>query len=115
MRWLARFRHLWSVEEVAAPAFEVEEQRAKAGLEEQYGQLRTDEIKASLEALDAEDETPATEDEITPAQAYDVGEVEPEDLLEEEGVESHYSLNIVDADLEGSDEHLIDVEQIEPE
>ena len=43
-----------------------------------------------------------------------MGEVNIEDLLEEKTLESHYELNIVDAKVEGSDEHLIGVKQIEP-
>ena len=43
-----------------------------------------------------------------------MGEVEVQDLLENKELESHYQLNIIDANVEGADEHLIGAKHIEP-
>jgi hypothetical protein len=43
-----------------------------------------------------------------------VGDVMVEELLEDKPLESHYGLNIVEAKVEGADEHLIDAKHIEP-
>ena len=37
-----------------------------------------------------------------------------DELLNDSKLESHYGLNIIDAEIEDTDEHLIDAEQIEP-
>ena len=115
MRWLQRFRHLWAVEEVIPPDFEAEEQRTKATLENQYSDVRRDELEASIDTLSEDVDEPPEQEESTPSPDYDVGEVAPTDLFDEEETKSHYSINVVDAEIEGADKHLLGAERVEPE
>ena len=41
-------------------------------------------------------------------------DVEIDDLLENNELESNYQLNVIDANLDGADEHLVGVKHIEP-
>ena len=113
MRWLKKFKDLWSVEIREPPTFEELESKASKTLEEDYEEKKNTEIDDAFSTLEG-DETPLEEALVNSAPDYDVGEVTVEDLLEEKKLESHYELNIVDAKIEGSDEHLIGVKQVEP-
>jgi len=113
VRWLKKFKHLWRVEIREPPTFEELESKASKTLEEDYEEKKNTEIDDAFSTLEGE-ETPIEETKAHSAPDYDVGEVNIEDLLEEKTLESHYELNIVDAKVEGSDEHLIGVKQIEP-
>ena len=113
MRWLKKFKHLWRVEIKEPPTFEELESKASKTLEEDYEEKKNTEIDDAFSTLEG-DETPLEEALVNSAPDYDVGEVTVEDLLEEKKLESHYELNIVDAKIEGSDEHLIGVKQVEP-
>ena len=113
MRWLKKFKHLWRVEIREPPTFEELESKASKTLEEDYEEKKNTEIDDAFSTLEG-DETPLEEALVNSAPDYDVGEVNVEDLLEEKKLESHYELNIVDAKIEGSDEHLIGVKQVEP-
>ena len=113
MRWLKKFKHLWRVEIREPPTFEELESKASKTLEEDYEEKKNTEIDDAFLTLEGE-ETPPEEALVNSAPDYDVGEVKVEDLLEEKNLESHYELNIVDAEIEGSDEHLIGVKQVEP-
>ena len=115
MRWLQRFRHLWTVEDITPPNFEEEEHRTKVALEDQYSDIRRDELEASIDTLSEDVEETLKQEKSTPSPDYDVGDVVPTDLLNEEESESHYSINVVDAEIEGADNHLIGVEHVEPE
>ena len=75
-----------------------------------FGDSEIENVFSELES----DETLIESDEILEAPEYDVGEVEVQDLLENKELESHYQLNIVDANVEGADEHLIGAKHIEP-
>tara|TARA_B100001123_G_C15035561_1_gene917206 strand:- start:45 stop:389 length:345 start_codon:yes stop_codon:yes gene_type:complete len=114
VRWLKKFKHLWRVEVREPPSFEELETKASKNLEEDYEQKKSVEIDEAVSTLE-DDETLLEEIEAHSAPDYDVGEVEMEDLLEESKLESHYGLNLVDAKIEDADEHLIDVEHIEPQ
>ena len=113
MRWLKKFKHLWRVEIREPPTFEELESKASKTLEEDYEEKKNTEIDDAFSTLEG-DETPLEKALVNSAPDYDVGEVTVEDLLEEKKLESHYELNIVDAKIEGSDEHLIGVKQVEP-
>jgi len=115
MRWLLRFRHLWRVEPAQPPSFEADEQRAKTGLEHAYRDQKQEDLDTSIEVLSEDADEPREEEQGSPAPAYDVGEVDSEDLLSEEADESHYSMDVVEARIEGADEHLLEAEHIEPE
>ncbi len=113
MRWLKKFKHLWRVEVRDPPTFEELESKASKTLEEDYEEKKNTEIEDAFSTLEG-DNTPLEEALVNSAPDYDVGEVTVDDLLEEKNLESHYELNIVDAEIEGSDEHLIGVKQVEP-
>ena len=113
MRWLKKFKHLWNVEIKEPPTFEEIENQTVKNLEEDYEEKKKAEIENVFSELES-DETPIESDEILEAPEYDVGEVEVQDLLENKELESHYQLNIVDANVEGADEHLIGAKHIEP-
>ncbi|MBJ24304.1 MAG: hypothetical protein CMB64_06505 [Euryarchaeota archaeon] len=113
MRWLKKFKDLWSVEEtkIVSPE-EVEREKIKI-LEKKYLEKKASELKQISSILDDE-ETQLPEPNLEKPKEYDVGEIDVEDLFDEGNLESHYELNVINAQLEGSDNHLIDVEQIEP-
>ena len=113
MRWLKKFKHLWRVEIREPPTFEELESKASKNLEEDYEEKKNNEIDDAFSTLEGE-ETPLEETPAHSAPDYDVGDVVIEDLLDEKKLESHYELNIVDAKVEGSDEHLIGAKHIEP-
>ncbi|MBK00774.1 MAG: hypothetical protein CMB48_07520 [Euryarchaeota archaeon] len=113
MRWLKKFKHLWSVEIKEAPTFDELENQTEKKLKEDYKEKKNAEIENVFSTLES-DETEVESEEIQSAPDYDVGEVEVDDLLENQELESHYQLNIVDAKVDGSDEHLVGVEHIEP-
>ena len=113
MRWLKKFKHLWSVEkpEPLSPA-ELEKGNIKK-LEKEYSQKKDLELKDAHSVLESEETSPE-EIYIKKAKEYDVGEIEADELLDESKLESHYGLNVINAELEGSDDHLLGAEQIEP-
>tara|TARA_B100000945_G_scaffold193632_1_gene155402 strand:+ start:875 stop:1216 length:342 start_codon:yes stop_codon:yes gene_type:complete len=113
VRWLKKFKHLWSVEIKEAPTFDELENQTEKKLKEDYKEKKNAEIENVFSTLES-DETEVESEEIQSAPDYDVGEVEVDDLLENQELESHYQLNIVDAKVDGSDEHLVGVEHIEP-
>lgn len=113
MRWLKKFKHLWRVEIRSPPTFEELESKAKKDLEQDYEEKKNTEIDDALLALEGE-ETPLEKIHLDSPSDYDVGEVNVEDLLDDESLESHYELNVVEAKVEGADEHLLDAKHIEP-
>ncbi|MAK04282.1 MAG: hypothetical protein CMA03_00140 [Euryarchaeota archaeon] len=113
MRWLKKFKHLWSVEIKEPPTFDELENQTEKKLKEDYKEKKNAEIENVFSTLES-DESEVEREEIQSAPDYDVGEVEVDDLLENKELESHYQLNIVDAKVEGSDEHLIGAKHIEP-
>ncbi len=113
MRWLKKFKHLWKVEIKEPPTFEEIENQTVKHLEQNYEEKKKAEIENVFSELGSA-ETLIESDEIQEALEYDVGEVEVEDLLENKELESHYQLNIVDANVDGADEHLIGAKHIEP-
>ena len=114
MRWLQRFRHLWTVDDEQPQSFEAGEQRAKAGLEDRYSDKRKEELDASIDALNEDADEPLEEEPGNSPPAYDVGEVDSEHLLAEEDHESHYSIDVVEAEIEDADAHLLEAEHVEP-
>ncbi len=113
MRWLKKFKHLWRVEIRDPPTFEELENKVSKNLEEDYEEKKNTEIDDAFTTLEGE-EAPFEEIEAHSAPDYDVGEVEMDELLSDSTLESHYGLNIVDAEVENTDTHLIDAEHIEP-
>ncbi len=113
VRWLKKFKHLWKVEIKEPPTFEELESQAEKSLEEDYQKKKNTEIENVFSTLESE-ETLIETDEIHSAPDYDVGEVEIDDLLENNELESNYQLNVIDANLDGADGHLVGVKHIEP-
>lgn len=113
VRWLKKFQHLWRVKIREPPTFEELEDKATKNLEQDYEEKKNTEMEDAFSTLEGE-ETPIEKIQLDPASDYDVGDVMVEDLLEDESLESHYGLNIVEAKVEGADEHLINAKHIEP-
>ena len=113
MRWLKKLKHLWRVEVREPPSFEELESKTSKNLKEDYTEKKNTEIDNAYSTLEGE-ETPLEESEATLASDYDVGEVEMDELLNDSKLESHYGLNIIDAEIEDTDKHLIDAKHIEP-
>ena len=113
MRWLKKFKHLWRVKVREPPSFEELENKTSKNLKEDYAEKKNMDIDNAYSTLEG-DETPLEEPEANLAPDYDVGEVEMDELLKDSKLESHYGLNIIDAEIEDTDKHLIDAEQIEP-
>ena len=95
MRWLKKFKHLWSVEIKEPPTFDELESQAEKNLEEDYEDKKNAEIENVFSTLESE-ETSIGSEEIHSAPDYDVGDVEVDDLLENNELESHYQLNVIE-------------------
>ncbi len=113
MRWLKKFKNLWSIENVEQSSDDELEEDNKKSLEKKYLDKQEIALNEAYSILE-EDETVLEDSLIEPSKEYDAGDVNVEELLHNKPLESHYELNIIDAELEGSDEHLINVEKIEP-
>ena len=113
MRWLKKFKNLWSIENVEQSSDDELEEDNKKSLEKKYLDKQEIALNEAYSILE-EDETVLEDSLIEPSKEYDAGDVNVEELLHNKPLESHYELNIIDAELDGSDEHLINVEKIEP-
>lgn len=113
MRWLKKFKNLWSIENVKQSSDDELEEDNKKSLEKKYLDKQEIALNEAYSILE-EDETVLEDSLIEPSKEYDAGDVNVEELLHNKPLESHYELNIIDAELDGSDEHLINVEKIEP-
>lgn len=113
MRWLKKFKNLWSIENVEQSSDDELEEDNKKLLEKKYLDKQEIALNQAYSILE-EDETVLEDSLIEPSKEYDAGDVNVEELLHNKPLESHYELNIIDAELDGSDEHLINVEKIEP-
>ena len=113
MRWLKKFKHLWSVEDQELASFEELESQTSETLEKEYQEKKNTELFQALSTLESE-ETKLEEPEVKLADEYDVGDVTTDDLLIETELESNYNKNIIEANLEGSDDYLIKAKKITP-
>ncbi|RAH14423.1 MAG: hypothetical protein CMB56_005925 [Methanobacteriota archaeon] len=113
VRWLKKFKNLWSIQESheSSPA-EIEE-GIKKSLEQEYLEKKESQLN-ELFSVFKDEETTFEERTIENPKEYDAGDVQLDELFDKSDLESHYELNVVEAKLDGSDDHLIDVEKIEP-